>query len=153
MKYTIEGFSQQYATTMKKQVVRRDKLVTIQIDCTDLVILRWFVDFFPNMNRIIIDNEEYAQLSHSKMIEDLPILDISKASLIERMQKLVEFEILDYKFIKQNGKGTYSYYKFGKNYINLINNDEKCSNIYGVSGQTPTKDYSIKYNMLDYILS
>ena len=37
MKYTIEGFSQAYAATLKDEKNR--------IDCTDLVILRWFIDF------------------------------------------------------------------------------------------------------------
>ena len=43
MKYTIEGFSQEYACSLRKEVDGK----TIKLDCTDLVILRWFVDFYP----------------------------------------------------------------------------------------------------------
>ena len=43
MRYTIEGFSQEYACSLRKEVDGK----TIKLDCTDLVILRWFVDFYP----------------------------------------------------------------------------------------------------------
>lgn len=121
MKHTIEGFSQEYAATLKKKVKIKqrgeEKEKEIKIDCTDLVILRWFVDFFPNMKKMIIDGKEYAWLTHKKMLNDLPLLDISKRACIDRMQKLVEFGILEYKLIKDGG--TFSLYSFGKNYINL----------------------------------
>ncbi len=171
MKYTIEGFSQEYALTLKKSVPTKDgKEKVIKIDFTDFVILRWFVDFYPNMRKMTVNGKEYAWLSHKKMLMDLPLLDISKRACIERMQKLVEFEILDYQFIKDGG--TFSLYTFGKNYINMVSNersiDRVCgqpdkvgtqlneqgectqtdtggvrSNTYGVCGQPDNKDNSI----------
>lgn len=118
MKYTIEGFCQEYALTLKKTVPTKGGEKTIKIDCTDLVILRWLVDFYPNMKKMTIDGKEYVWLTHKKMLEDLPLLDITKRACIERMQKLVEFEILEYKLVKEGG--TFSLYCFGKNYINLV---------------------------------
>lgn len=138
MKNTIEGFSQRYATTLRKKVIKRGKETEIKIDCTDLVILRWFVDFYPNMRKMIIDGREYAWLTHNKIMEDLPLIDISKDSFIDRMQKLVEFNILKYQFIKDGG--SFSLYSFGENYYNLIDDGDggKCSSTYGVSAQAPT---------------
>ena len=84
MKWVIEGFSQEYAMTLKKVVPTKgskDKL--IKIDCTDLVILRWFVDFYPNMRKMTVDGKEYAWLAHNKMLADLPLLDISKRLRID----------------------------------------------------------------------
>lgn len=154
MRYTIEGFSQEYAMTLKKVVPVKDKEKTIQIDCTDLVILRWFVDFYPNMKKVSVDGKEYAWLTHKKLIADLPLLDITKRACIERMQKLVEFEILDYRLIKEGG--TFSLYTFGKNYINLVRSNDTGdmqpndtggvrSNDTGGSVQTDNKDSSISY--------
>lgn len=159
MKYTIEGFSQQYAATLRKKVIRRDKEVEIKIDCTDLVILRWFVDFYPNMRKMIVDGREYAWVTHKKIMEDLPLIDLSKDGFISRMQKLVEFGILQYKFIKDGG-GTFSLYTFGENYSHLIEDNYMGTNGVGVPVQssmgvsdqtgtgvlvqTPTKDKSIK---------
>lgn len=135
MKYTIEGFSQEYAMTLKKHIQKRGKDVEIKVDCTDLVILRWFVDFYPKMKKIVVDGKEFAWLTHKKLIDDLPLIDISRNAFIERMQKLVEFGILDYKFIKDGG--TFSLYSFGRNYEYLINKGV-CSNIYGVDAQAYT---------------
>lgn len=123
MKYTIEGFSQEYAISLKKTIEQNRKTVEIRIDCTDLVILRWFVDFYPNTKKIDIDGTQYAWITHNKLCEDLPIVDISKRAFGERLQKLVEFGILEYKLLKENG--TFSLYRFGKNYKNLIASDKQ----------------------------
>lgn len=135
MKFTIEGFNQEYATTLKKVIEKKGKEVLIQIDCTDLVILRWFVDFYPKMKKCTIEGKEYAKLTHNKLIEDLPLINISRQSFIERMQKLVEFDILTYKLIKENGNQ--SVYGFGENYAYLVDNTRVIgSNQQGLLGQT-----------------
>lgn len=172
MKFTIEGFSQEFALTLKKTVQTKKGEKTIKIDCTDLVILRWLVDFYPNMKKMSVDGREYAWLTHKKMLDDLPLLDITKRACIERMQKLVEFGILDYKLVKEGG--TFSLYAFGKNYINLVQSTDTGvmqstaaegmrSTDTGCSGQPNNKDnsiinqsnndYSIKpYNLIvDYL--
>lgn len=165
MKYTIEGFSQEFALTLKKEVEQNGKTITRRIDCTDLVILRWFVDFYPDMKKVEVNGRQYAFLSHKKLIEDLPLIDISKKAFIERMKKLVDFEVLSYKFLKENG--SISLYGFGKNYIHLIDGvgvqtDTGCtveqtggsrSNGYGVVSQTDTKNNSIINNSIKDIIN
>ena len=169
MKYSIDGFNQEYAMTLRKEVEINGKNVIKKIDCTYLVILRWFVDFYPNMKKINIDNREYAWISHGKLLEDLPIIDISKRSFIDRMKKLVEFGILEYKLIKKGG--TFSVYTFGENYKYMVSSKRQYqegmqsndigihsnniwyaierhrgmqSNDIGVCSQTHNKDISIK---------
>ena len=139
MRYTIEGFSQEYAMTLKKPVTTDKGEKTVKIDCTDLVILRWFTDFYPNMPKTIIDGREYVMVAHSKLLEDLPMIDISKRAFIDRMQKLVDFGILDYQLVKKGG--TFSFYTFGENYIHLV--DDGRSNVQGVHVQT-YKGYTFK---------
>ena len=139
MRYTIEGFSQEYAMTLKKTVATDKGEKTVKIDCTDLVILRWFTDFYPNMRKTTIDGREYVMVAHSKLLEDLPMIDISKRAFIDRMQKLVEFGILDYQLVKKGG--TFSFYAFGENYIHLV--DDGRSNAHGVCAQTHT-GYTVK---------
>lgn len=148
MRYTIEGFSQKYAMTLKKTVMTSKGEKTVKIDCTDLVILRWFTDFYPNMPKTIIDGREYVMITHSKLLEDLPMIDISKRAFIDRMQKLVDFGILDYQLIKRGG--TFSFYTFGENYIHLV--DDGKSNEQGVYVQTCTgytfkRDTGIRSNV------
>lgn len=141
MRYTIEGFSQEYAMTLKKTVVTSKGEKTVKIDCTDLVILRWFTDFYPNMRKTTIDGREYVMVAHSKLLEDLPMIDISKQAFIDRMQKLVDFGILDYQLVKKGG--TFSFYAFGENYIHLV--DDGRSNAQGVCAQTHT-GYTVKHD-------
>ena len=130
MKYTIEGFSQRYAMTLKKEVEVRGKKVLKKIDCTDLVILRWFVDFYPNMKKMEVDGKQYAWLTHAKLKDDLPLIDITKRAFSERMQKMVDFGILTYQLIKEGG--TFSLYGFGENYKHLTNDKGIRSNDIGV---------------------
>lgn len=138
MKYTIEGFNQAFASTLKKDVVVRGKVVTKKIDCTDLVILRWFVDFREYMKKLNIDGKDYYLVAHSKLLDELPLVDITRRAFIERMQKMVELEVLEYKFIKRGG--TFSYYGLGKNYEMLISDGREGvrSSNTGVCTQTTT---------------
>ncbi len=151
MKYTIEGFNQAYAMTLKKEIEVNGKIVTRKVDCTDLVILRWLVDFYPNMRSMEVDGERYVMVTFGKLQADLPMLDISKRAFSERLQKLADFGVLKYKFIKEGG--TFALYALGENYVNLISSPAQgvCvqthtgmrSNDNGVCVQTHTKDTSI----------
>lgn len=158
MKYTIEGFNQAYATTLTAETTINGKTVTRKIDCTDLVLLRWFVDFYPKMKKVEIDGKQYAFVSHKKVLDDIPILGVTPKAIIDRMKKMVFFGILDYKFLKDNG--SISVYGFGENYIHLVEspiqqqttgctNDEggSSSNVYPVAVQ-PHTDYSIIHNSI-----
>lgn len=120
MKYTIEGFNQEAALNMKKETEQEDgSFKTIKIDCIDLVILRWFVDFYPNMTKVNVDGEQYAWLSYKGLLEDMPLLDIKKRMLEIRIKKLVDLEILTRQTIR-NERGTFSCYSFGSKYADLV---------------------------------
>lgn len=145
MKYTIHGFSQQQALSFKKTVsVKKGKIEVekeIRIDCTDLLILRWFVDFYPKMMKVEIDGSQYAWVQYQKILQDLPLLDIKKQAMFDRLQKMCEFNILKHKTVKVNG--TFSYYGFGEMYSSLIDTD--CSQTdKGVYSTNEQIDSSIK---------
>lgn len=113
MKYTIEGFNQEEAIKLG------------DLDVVDLVILRWIVDFEPNMTKKVKDGETYFWVNYQSLLEALPILKIKKRMLCYRLEKMCNLGILIHKNIKENGN--YSYYTFGKNYINLVQNIAKGS--------------------------
>lgn len=112
MKYTIEGFSQSYASTL-----RDDKT---HIDCTDLVILRWFIDFQATgkMEFFDVGCDRFFWVNYNSLLEDMPILSLSKRSLYDRLQKMVKFGILKHYHSKLGG--SFSYYCVGPNYCNLV---------------------------------
>ena len=107
MKYTIEGFNQA-------------KAVELELCVADLIILRWFVDFSgtDKMVKRIIDNTEYFWIKYDGILEDLPILAITKDTRYRRLKGLVEKGILEHITVKE--AGTYSFYKLGKKYLELI---------------------------------
>lgn len=107
MKYTIEGFNQA-------------KAVELGLCVADLIILRWFVDFAgtDKMVKRIIKDKEYYWIKYEGMLEDLPILSITKDTLYRRLKGLVEKDVLEHITIKE--AGTYSFYRLGKNYLALI---------------------------------
>lgn len=118
MKYTVEGFSQEAALSIKATITENGNTKTIKLDIVDLTILRWIVDFYPRMKKTIIDGDEYAWFDYSTFIEDMPLLGLSKQSLYKRCIKMGQLGILKHKTIRSNG--TYSYYGFGPEYSRLI---------------------------------
>lgn len=106
MKYTIEGFNQEEVIKLRN------------LDVIDLVILRWIVDFEPNMTKKEINGETYFWVNYQSLLEALPILNIQKLALYRRLEKMCNSNILKHKNVKDNGN--YSYYTFGKEYKKLI---------------------------------
>lgn len=129
MKYTIEGFSQEAMLQFKKSISYNDKGIEksriIKLDFIDLVILRWLVDFYPNMDRYSIEGVEYFRISYEYLIKELPGLDMSKRGVFERLKKLVEFKILNHLYVAEQFT---NYYSFGVNYIKLVTNSHDTFN-------------------------
>lgn len=134
MRYTIEGFSQVEAIKFRRTEIVNDKPKEVALDCTDLVILRWFVDFWPNMMKVEIGGKQYAWLSYKALIEDMPLIGIKKGMLALRLKKLVSFGILSHQTIKSGG--TFSYYGFGSEYARLIDTN------HTQQSSDPAQDFS-----------
>ena len=119
MKNSIMGFNQEQAVLFRKTVSGKDgKEKEIRVDCVDLLIMRWFIDFFPTMRKVEVDGVQYAWVQYKNVQEDLPILDIQKRALFDRFKKLCDFGILEHVCLKE--EGTCSYYRMGSNYRLLI---------------------------------
>ena len=134
MRYTIEGFSQIEAIKFRRTEIVNGREKVVTLDCTDLVILRWFVDFWPNMMKVEISGRQYAWVSYKALIEDMPLIGIKKGMLALRLKKMVDFGILTHQTIKSGG--TFSYYGFGPDYTRLIDTDHAQQN------SDPTQDIS-----------
>ena len=119
MKNSIMGFNQEQAVLFRKTISGKDgKEKEIRVDCVDLLIMRWFIDFFPTMRKVEVDGVQYAWVQYKNVQEDLPILDIQKRALFDRFKKLCDFGILEHVCLKE--EGTCSYYRMGSNYRLLI---------------------------------
>lgn len=131
MKYTVCSFSQEEA-------------IKLGLDTTDLLILRWIVDFSPKMTTETIDNKVYFWVKYQSILEDLPILDIKKRALEYRLKKLVDLNVLEHKTVKKGG--TFSYYSFGEMYMQLIADPYATDCRTGMQKIAEQNNPSTKYN-------
>lgn len=107
MKYSIEGFGQERA-------------VELGLTAEDLVLLRWFVDFYGTgkMVKHLLPDGVYAWVNYKTVLEQLPIIKCNKRNLATRFERLVAAGVLTHKTIKQGG--TFAVYGFGPKYDGLI---------------------------------
>ena len=110
MKYTLDGFSQ-------------EKAIELGLDSTDLRLLRYFIDFKDSgeMVKEIIEGDVYYWVKYDAVIEQLPILKITKRTIMSRFQNMATKEILK-SYTKRQG-GTFSFYAVGNKYKYLVSNN------------------------------
>lgn len=103
---------------MQATITEGGRTKIIKLDLIDLTIIRWIVDFYPNMKKVLIDGTEYVWLDYSTFVEDMPLLALSNQSLYKRCMKMVRLGVLKHKTVRS--KGTFSYYAFGPEYSRLV---------------------------------
>lgn len=139
MKNNIMGFDQ-------------EKLLKLEtkIDLSDLMLLDYiqFALARPGMIHEVDDNGiSYVWLSHSKILEDLPLLDIKESMLKKRLSKLTDVGLItSLKFANKANKGTRSYYTITIKCEELMYDDSKCKKLYE-KNQASVKNYT-SYNTL-----
>lgn len=100
MRYSILGFSQ-------------EELIKYNIDMTDVLLLDYIQKALsqPSMVKTVKDAQPYVWLQHSKILEDLPILNIKESMLKKRIAKLVEMDLIQsITTANTQGRGSRSYY-------------------------------------------
>ena len=160
MKYSILDFYQHKVLSLIKEVKdeKNGKTTTISIDVEDLLILSIIADLSnrKSITKVILEDGQYSWISYNLILEDLPILRIDKKQLRRRLDKLVEFDLIDLKVERVNGSGTFVYMKIGKLYEELKYTKEEENkggqksiegadkNVYGGGQKSTPKDSSIK---------
>ena len=160
MKDSILGFNQTKVLSLVKEVKdeKTERITTISIDVEDLLILSIIADLSnrKSIRKVILEDGQYSWISYNLILEDLPILRIDKKQLRRRLDKLVEFDLIDLKVERVNGSGTFVYIKIGQMYEELKYGkaDENMGgqkstegmdkNVYGGGQKSTPKDSSIK---------
>lgn len=122
---------------MQATITEGGRTKTIKLDLIDLTIIRWIVDFYPSMKKVLIEGTEYVWLDYSTFVEDMPLLALSKQSLYKRCMKMVRLGVLKHKTVRS--KGTFSYYAFGPEYSRLVGGHNKAAQAPATT-QAPTQD-------------
>lgn len=134
MRYSIFEYSQ-------------EKLISFGLDITDALLLNWFANFFcGRMEKQIFKDENgnskvFGWIKTSKIIEDLPVLEItSEKGIQKRLNAFVEKGLLERQILNTQ-KGKKSYYRTTILYESLINTS--------IKQNEEKKDNSVKLNHAD----
>lgn len=123
MKYSILGFNQEEVLKCKTTIDVNGKEKEVCIDVTDLLILQCVSDFMNRqcVYKYVIDDKMYFSIQYKALLEDLPILNIGKQALRDRIDKLVLFNILEKEAIR-NEQGSFVVFRIGTGYEQLVYN-------------------------------
>lgn len=110
MRNSILGFSQ--AKVMN--LTREENGKTIKLDMDDLLLLNYIQNALSRHSMEHISDEygiTYIWLKHSKILEDLPILNFGLQMLKKKLDKLVWFGLITATILRnKSGKGSKAYY-------------------------------------------
>lgn len=124
MRYSVHGFNQQAASLIRKTIIDKDgKEKTLKIDVKDLTLLQWLMDYSSSgkMPSIEIKATKYYHVSYNKLFADNPCLDCNQRTAFEKLQKLVELNLLKYHYditVKPQ-----SFYAINEKCFELLNDD------------------------------
>lgn len=140
MKYSILGFYQEEVLKCKATVDANGKEKEVCLDVTDLLILQCVADFMNRqcVYKYIINDKLYFSIQYKALLEDLPILHISKQALRDRIDKLVLFNLLEKEVIR-NEQGSFVVFRIGTRYEQFVYNKTGvtvCSEVEGGVYQT-----------------
>lgn len=139
MKYSILGFNQEEVLKCKTTIDANEKRKEVCIDVTDLLILQCVADFMNRRHiyKYMINDKMYFSIQYKSLLEDLPILNIGKQALRDRIDKLVLFHLLEKEVVK-NEQGTFVVFRIGSRYEQLMykKTEEVCSEVLGGVYQT-----------------
>lgn len=100
------------------------------LDLIDLAIFDYIKNFQGSCEKLIDVHGIWFWISHTKLQKDMPLIKIgSKTGLINRMNKLIEYKIIDRH--PESKKLSKSYYKPGENWEVLIKVDTSQSELRG----------------------
>lgn len=120
MRNSILGFSQskllEYSATSEYSVTMNDVLILDYV---------YHAVASPTMEHKIENDISYVWISHQKLIEDLPILNIGKDRIKRILSNLCTLNLLKSITVRREGKGSKSYYTITEECENLkYSNDE-----------------------------
>ena len=105
MRYSILGFNQE--KLMQVQTAE------LKLNMQDVLIMNYIQMALaqPSMIKIMEEGQPYVWLNHSKILEDLPILNIKENMLSKHLSKLIKLNLIASKTIaSEYGKGSRTYY-------------------------------------------
>jgi hypothetical protein len=145
MRYSVLGFNQEKLIQLQTD--------DIKLDMTDILLMDYIQKAIsqPSMLKIIKDEQAYVWLNHSKILEDLPILNIKENMLRKHISKLIQLNLIKGESISSNkGRGSRAYYTITEVFESLQNTEmttgKKLQLVEGPPVKNYTSDNKLKKN-------
>ena len=121
MKYSILGFSQKAVIALQRKEEMDGKEVILKLDVDDLLILNAIAEMHArkSIKKIIIGDKTFCWINYHTILSDLPILDICKRRLVQRLDKMEKLGLIEKVVEKEKGLGTFTYIRMAEGYENL----------------------------------
>ena len=121
MRYSIMGFNQEKLLLFQQSE-------GLKLDMNDLLLMDYVQKALSQPKMIKTSDEEnqpYVWLSHKKILEDIPFLNIGEDMLKKRIKKLIDLKLIKSMVIANDVcKGTRAYYTITELFESLQNDDE-----------------------------
>lgn len=108
---------------------RQEKIIEWGLDAKDIWILKYLKDLIETgkMSRVVYENKIFYWINYAGIKEYLPFLGINdNNALRRRFVKYEKLKIVEH-FHRTNESGSYSYYRFGEGFFELIKNMTECA--------------------------
>lgn len=121
MKYSILGFSQKAVIALQRREEIDGKEVIIKLDVDDLLILNVIAEMQArkSIKKVIINDKTFCWVNYHTILSDLPILDICKRRLVQRLDKMEKLGLIEKIVEKEKGVGTFTYIRMADGYEDL----------------------------------
>lgn len=121
MKYSILGFSQKAVIALQRREEIDGKEVILKLDVDDLLILNVIAEMHArkSIKKVIIEDKTFCWINYNTILSDLPILDICKRRLVQRLDKMEKLGLIEKIVEKEKGVGTFTYIRMADSYEDL----------------------------------
>mgnify|MGYP003291764860 CR=1 FL=1 len=118
MRYNILGFDQEKVLELKTYIEGKEK----KLDLSDLLILNHIYNFTERkgIKTIIQNGIEYYWVEYNTILNELPILNIKKPALRDRIDKMCALGLIEKTLAKQGQYSNMTCFRIGINFENVL---------------------------------
>ena len=112
MRYNILGFDQEKVLELKANIESKEK----KLDLSDLLILNHIYNFTERkgVKTIIQNGTEYYWVEYNTILNELPILNIKKPALRERIDKMCALELIEKILVSEGRYSNMTCFRIGR---------------------------------------
>ncbi len=82
----------------------------MELNAEDLMILRWFIDFYPLMEKVCINSKEYGWVHYGYLLHNLQIIYCKEESVAKRFNRYCELGLIE-KTVKNTTEGRKAFFR------------------------------------------